>query len=179
MVQKFLLVVAILPHYSLSTVTGCVHDSLRPHGERYELYYRCIYGTWYELACPSGLRFHADISKCGTCYEGDLYPNEADCSKFLHCSGGNIFSKSCPANLHFNPVEKVCDWPEKAKCKPRIEECTDGDLLPYSGACNKFLLCAEGDLHLISCPLIHHFDKTKKVCVPGICLDLNVEWSLI
>ncbi|XP_054005238.1 peritrophin-1-like, partial [Hylaeus anthracinus] len=53
-----------------------------------------------------------------------LIPNPLDCTTFYICNGGTPYLMKCSPGLLFNPVEKVCDWPAHAGCKPHSETTT-------------------------------------------------------
>ncbi|CAG0895736.1 unnamed protein product [Darwinula stevensoni] len=45
-----------------------------------------------------------------------LFLHPSDCTKFLNCWDNRMFVQQCPANLHFNARNRVCDWPNQARC---------------------------------------------------------------
>nr|AYV99605.1 venom polypeptide [Dolopus genitalis] len=47
------------------------------------------------------------------------FPN--DCSKFYKCLNGVAYPVSCPAGLHWSNDLNCCDWPEVAKCDPKVK----------------------------------------------------------
>ncbi|CAK9806739.1 hypothetical protein ANTQUA_LOCUS4989 [Anthophora quadrimaculata] len=47
-----------------------------------------------------------------------LLPNPEDCSTFYSCDEGVPYLMECSKGLEFDPIERVCNWPEYANCKP-------------------------------------------------------------
>ncbi|XP_037049536.1 probable chitinase 10 isoform X2 [Bradysia coprophila] len=173
--EKLFIVVLVLLHYCLFTTADCVHDSRHPHSGNCEHYYRCIYGTLYELSCPDGLHFNVNTADCDSpdnancknedeCVNDDLLPHAESCELFYKCSEGTLQVLSCPDGLHFNPIAKQCDWPAEAKCAVTEDKCVDGDLFPHEGSCQMFYQCSGASLELQSCPEGLHFSPTGKFC---------------
>ncbi|XP_037049535.1 probable chitinase 10 isoform X1 [Bradysia coprophila] len=173
--EKLFIVVLVLLHYCLFTTADCVHDSRHPHSGNCEHYYRCIYGTLYELSCPDGLHFNVNTADCDSpdnancknedeCVNDDLLPHAESCELFYKCSEGTLQVLSCPDGLHFNPIAKQCDWPAEAKCAIGEHTCVDGDLFPHAESCQLFYQCSGASLQVQSCPDGLHFDSIGKQC---------------
>ncbi|XP_047362139.1 chitin-binding domain protein cbd-1-like isoform X1 [Vespa velutina] len=52
-------------------------------------------------------------------------PHETNCSLFYKCNKGQKILQKCPPGLHFNPVMQICDLPENAKCKNKLDNKVD------------------------------------------------------
>lgn len=54
-----------------------------------------------------------------TCSE-QFTPNPKDCNKYYLCDNGRPLEQFCPPSLHWNNNQKICDWPQNAKCEESV-----------------------------------------------------------
>ncbi|CAG9770094.1 unnamed protein product [Ceutorhynchus assimilis] len=126
------------------------------------------------------------------CSELVLIPDK-NCGKYWQCDNEVATELSCPKGLQFNPVRKVCDWPEDAKCSglgwcdedllcppptkptspstttkdprapPCPEDCCEPLLIPSRDCCN-YWQCDNGEATEVRCPGGLQFNPISKVC---------------
>ncbi|XP_033341264.2 peritrophin-1 [Megalopta genalis] len=61
------------------------------------------------------------IVKCSEEQEEDkieYHPHPCKCNTYYVCMGTDPVPMPCPRGLQWNRVKDICDWPNKAKCRP-------------------------------------------------------------
>nr|AMT75074.1 chitinase Cht10 [Locusta migratoria] len=120
-------------------VSECVNGQYYPVPGSCKSFYICVNGRLIKQTCAPGLVWNQDQTMCDwgfnvkcaedsereavhkvqpddPCDQGALNPYPGDCTRYLYCQWGRFHEADCAAGLHWNEMEKICDWPENAKC---------------------------------------------------------------
>lgn len=72
------------------------------------------------VRCVSAVRYlqlvQSKASLENPCEGSTHVPYPGDCKKYLLCNHGQLQAGDCAPGLHWNQIQKICDWPNSAKC---------------------------------------------------------------
>nr|XP_027218101.1 probable chitinase 10 isoform X3 [Penaeus vannamei] len=109
-----------------------------------------------------------------SCDPGQTSGVPGDCSSFRQCHNGDWVVLSCAPGLHWNERLKICDWPQRARCRStattrgpdmfKKSTCTtEGEA--YAGPqCTALVRCAAGQLVVQHCTGGLVWNNEQAVC---------------
>lgn len=148
------------------------------------MYIRCINGNEFIQNCDDWLAFDAVLGvcnaetyfHCNNC-QGHEYPelifghDARDCNRYFMCNGTETLAFRCAPGLYWDPIRNWCDFPSNVDCphgttpSPPLCSSTGVYEIPYSGCCNRFIRCLNGDAIIQVCAPGLGFDADRLSCI--------------
>lgn len=159
----------------LTTVNGFLS-----HKTECSKYISCYGGQPYELSCPTGFNFNADLKKCdpkyicvvNNCPSTGIVkiPVDGSCTQYVLCIGGVQYPKECQTDLAFDSATGNCVPAAELQC---MENQCDSAAAPpqfYVNQydCMKYYICDETYQPIeFQCAAGTIFDTTTNKCILG------------
>ncbi|XP_061390508.1 probable chitinase 10 [Musca vetustissima] len=110
---------------------------------------------------------HPQCPKIDDPYRPILLAYPQDCSKYYSCQNGMAYLEQCPGNYLWNPLNQLCDYPERVSCvqpTPDIPRPGNNDARNiyyqlYPNDCSRYYKCEAQ-----TCPPNYYWNSYKQHC---------------